>query len=223
MIILVNEVNSSKSVDGIWKKADLISRSFGLNTLHVYNLIAKKLNNIFVTCFLVESYCTITDLISDSKEIESALEICVLMISQQITHFENNLFNINALPYDPLAFPLAFEMLSKCLSQFDSTHHKSIMDLIHWVEVVRRFYPRDVLQLTASERKIDSQLFVTKAKMNGHSNGHAKGDNRRESLSIFDQFSDDQKMPENVVQKVKLNLFDYLTKIIKILKIYSCF
>jgi hypothetical protein len=202
VIILVNEINSSKSIDGIWKKADLLSRSFALNMLHVFNLIAKKLNNVFITCYLVESFCTTTELICDGKEIESALELCVLMISQQITHLDNNLFNFNALPYDPLAFPLAFEMLSKCLNQFDSTFHKSIMDLIHWIEIVRQFYPRDVLQMTASERKIDSKLF-TANNMNGLANGHSNGGNKRESLSIFDQFSDDHhSAPAVVIKKV---------------------
>lgn len=199
--ILTDEINNSKSVNGIWKKAQLISRSFDLSILQVYNLIAKKLNNIFVTCHLIESYCATTDLISENKEIESAMESCVLMISQQIIYFENNFYNFNALHYDPLAFPLAFELLSKCLNQFDSNHHKYIIDLLYWIEIIRCFYPRDVLRVTASNRKIDSTLFAAK-KTNGHANGYSNI-NKRESLSIFDQFGDDHfSIPTLTVKKV---------------------
>lgn len=183
-------------------KAELISQCFGLITLEVYNLICGKLNNVFVTCHLVESYCNFTDLISDKKEIESALELSVLMLSQQITQLENNAYDLNH-PWDPLAFPLAFELLAKCLNQFDSTLHRPIMELIHWIEVVRCYYPRNILQLTADERKIDSSVFTSK--MNGHSNGHSNGGNRRESLSIFDQFSDDRLSAPTVVAK-KVNI-----------------
>ncbi len=204
ILILLNDISASQSIENVWNKAELLSKCFQLNILQVYLMICHKLNNIFITCSLIESYCNTTDLVSDKKEIESALELSVLMISQQIAYYENNCFNLNEQPYDPLAFILAFELLAKCLNQFDSSLHGSIIELIHWLEIVRQHYPQDILQSSASERKIDPEIFA-KSKLNNRDvNGHS---NRRESLSIFDQFGDDRS-PKLKVTAKKVN-FDF--------------
>jgi kinetochore-associated protein 1 len=107
------------------------------------------------------------------------------MISQQITMLENNLFNLNAQPYDPLAFPIAYELLSKC-KKMDSTRPDAIVELITWIQLVRRIYPYNIIEMTANERKIDEKIFAKGVKA---TNGCSNGSNRRDSLSIFDNLN----------------------------------
>lgn len=187
--LVVAEIKLDKALDGVWSKVSLISRAFSRNQIQVFNFICQKLNNVFVTCHLVECLCNMKDNFLDKKEIESVLHLTVVMLSQQITNLENNAFKLNAQPYDPLAFPLAHELLRKCLAEYDSTMSPVIMELIKCTEIVCRFYSFDVLKSTASERQIDAKIFSSPTKAinsSQFSNG-----NKRDSLSIFDKLVDE--------------------------------
>lgn len=176
--IIINEIQSEKSVDKIWMKIDLLSRAFRRNQVEIFLLICRKLENIYVTCHFVEYLCESGDVIRDSMQAAFTLELIVLMISQQINQLENNFYNFNALLYDPLTFPLAYELLKKSLQK-----NQSIMEFINCIGLICQFYPSGIIEQTSSERKIDGKIFSqSKTSHNGVSNG-----NKRDSLSMFDR------------------------------------
>ena len=105
------------------------------------------------------------------------------MISQQIVDLENNAFQMKQIYY-PLTFALAYEFLTKCLSEYDIFYHDAIVEFIKWISIIRALYPSGIIAVTRNTRVIDSKVFASK-KVNLTSNGH-----RRESLSIFDNFEE---------------------------------
>lgn len=185
--ILVAEIRDSKSIEGVWEKVKLLSRTFKRDLIEIFILVCQKLDNVFITCHFVECLCDMTDTICDKNQIDYILELAVLLISQQITYFENNAFNLNAMPYDPLTFPLAFELLKKCLVHYGSPRHPVIIELINCIEIVRQYYPFDVIEKTTRERKINASIFPETSRIsNGHLKGARESGNKRDSLSIFE-------------------------------------
>ena len=178
---IATDVDEKKSIDGMWSKIDLLVSTFGFDHLHGYKLLCLKLNNLYVTCHVIDVLCMSTDVV-DQKEIESALELVILAIAQQIAYFENNL-KPNFDHYDPLTLPIAYEFLVKCLPHFDLFHHRNILQLINWMRIGRYYYPYNVIEATRNERVVDKSIFTSKM-----SNGNqTNGSRRRETFSIFDE------------------------------------
>lgn len=176
----VAEARRSSSIDGVWSKMDLLVSTFGFNRIHVLTMICKKLGNLFITCRIVDMLCDTIDNV-EKCEVESSMELAVLMIAQQMAYFENNL-SATFDHYDPLTFPLAYKLLVKCFVHQDLFFHQHIMELISWMFTGRQFYPHGVIESTRSERVIDSKIFGSQM-TNG---SHKQNGDRRESFSVFD-------------------------------------
>ena len=186
----------NSSIDGIWRKIELLSATFGFESIHGLNLLCKILNNLFVTCHIVSVLSSSIEIV-EKNEVESALELAVVMIAQQILYFDNNLAPVFQ-SYDPLTFPLAYELLAKCQPHHDLLRHSSIMKLLAWLRIGKNFYPHDVIEATKSLRIIDGSVFSSKA-----ANGQYKQINKRDSYSMFDVA--EAKVEVKQVRKMKTN------------------
>lgn len=192
IIEVAAELGEEASIDGVWSKMSLLVETFGFDRIFGFKLLCKKLNNLYVTCHVVDVLCSSIETIEKS-DIESALELIVLLIAQQITYYENN-HKSNFDNYDPLAFPLTYEFLLKCLPHYDLLHHESLIDLLRWVRIGRSFYPSDVVEETRNGRVLSANILSSKM-FNG--NGHHKG-NRRDTFSMFDDFEEDKVVVKEV-------------------------
>lgn len=178
--IIAMEARNNNSIDAAWSKIDLLVAAFNFERFYAYKLLAQKLNNLYITCLIVEAVSSSLDYVEE-KDLENALELAVLVLSQQIAYFENNI-STTFQDYDPLAFPLAYELLSKCLAHHNLNVHSSVLKLLQWIKIGRNYYPYDIIESTKAERVITNKIFGSQA-TNG--NGHLSV-NRRESFSIFD-------------------------------------
>lgn len=181
--IIAKEVTTTMSLDRMWSKMDLLVKTFAFNRLVGFKMMCEKLNNLYITCRVIDVLNSSVDSFEKS-EIASAVDLAVLAISQQISYFENNL-KPNFENFDPLAFPLTYEFLMKSLVHFDLVHHEFIINLLQWLHIGRRYYPYDVIDATKRERIVDSGIFSSSTH-----NGHASGSKRRETFSLFEEFDD---------------------------------
>lgn len=187
--LIVVEAREKTSIDQIWSKMELLLGAFSNDRIFGYKLLSQKLNNLFITCRVVE---VLSNSIDDVKkdEVESALELVVLMIAQQIGYFENNLA-MTFHHYDPLSFPLAYQFLIKCLVNHNLLYNESILELLIWMRIGRNYYPFDVIEETKKERVIDSSMFGSKVP-----NGHQVNGDRRESFSIFEAVEEKKQVKQ---------------------------
>lgn len=172
------------SIDKIWSKVDLLSKAFGFDRILGYKMLCKELNNLYITCHIVDILSSSIDAV-EKEEIESALELTVIMIAQQIAYFENNL-SPSFDNYDPLTFLLAYELLSKCLAHHDLIRHSSIMKLLTWLRIGKSYYAFDSIEASRRTRVIDSRVFSFKT-ANGSKHHFLDNGNKRESFTIFDE------------------------------------
>lgn len=179
--LIASEVSETKSVDKVWSKVELLVRTFDFSCLYGFKLLCQKLNNLHVTCYVIDTFLQLIDIIEED-EIEDAVNFVVLLLSQQINFYENNLKSTFE-NYDPLALPLAYELLLRCLSHYNLVHHSSVMELLNWTRIGRNFYPYDAIEATKTKRVISSAVFTSRA-----SNGNHSGKNRRETFSMFEDF-----------------------------------
>lgn len=195
---IFNEIHEKKSIDDVWSKMDLLVASLGFNRIHGYKMLCQKLNNLHITCRIIDVLCSTIEAV-EKNEIDSALELVILVVSQLITYFENNTKSSFGI-YDPLAFPLAYEFLFKCVAHYDLIHHENAMKILNWMRIGRNFYPTDIIEKTKKDRIIDSRIFTSKM-----TNGSHKSSDRRETFSIFDE----------VEEKVEVKQVRTLTHFIK--------
>lgn len=174
------QARQSSSIDDIWSKMGLLVDTIGFDRFYTFKLLCQKLNNLYVTCHIVDDISSSIDYVKEN-EIENAFELVVLMISQQINYFENNISS-SFHDFDPLTFPLAYELLSKCLAQYSLTNHSTIMQLLQWIKIGRNYYPFDVIESTKKERIITNKIFGSHT-VNGN---ETQNGSRRESFSVFD-------------------------------------
>lgn len=201
--LIADEINQVSSIDGMWSKMDLLAATFGTPRFQGYKLLCQKLHNLYLTCQIIEVLCSTTESVENNEK-SGALDLVVLAISQQIEYFENNLKPVFD-NYDPLSFPLSYEILVKCLGNYDILHHDSIMEIINWLRIGRSFYPNNIIEASKKDRVVTSAIFSSK-KMNGHSS--MNGD-RRESFSVFDTVEE-----KAVASQVRLEK-DSVSKLLK--------
>lgn len=196
---IAKEVSETLSIDKIWNKVNLLSQAFQEDTIKLYDMLCHELNNIFITCKVIDWLCEATEMIVIKDQIENVVKFVALLMAQQIMHLENNGFQMKQV-YDPLAFPLAYEFLIKCLSQYDIFYNNAIMEFLSWIVLVKSLYPSGIINVTRNSRIIDCKIFAATI-ANGHSssNGH-----RRESLSIF------ETIEENNINVVQVNVYFFL-------------
>jgi kinetochore-associated protein 1 len=175
---VVESIIESTSIDKIWGQVYLLSKIFKESRIKLFFMICQELNNIYITCKVIDWLCQSEEYFKND-DIRNAFELTSLMISQQIISLKNSEFK---QVYDPLAFPLAYDFLIKCLVEYDLICHTGILEILRWVSLIRNFYPRNVIDSTRNVRIIDSTVFASK-KMNGHVHQTLT---KRESLSIFD-------------------------------------
>jgi kinetochore-associated protein 1 len=201
--MIAENIVKSSSIEKMWNQINLLSNLLNNNTIELYVMLSKELNNIFITCKIVEWLIQTVD---DFKhlDVENALKLILLMISQQMAYLDNNAYQMKQ-PYDPLTFPLAYEFLVKCLTKQTLSHNETILELMGWVGIIRSYYPLNVVDTTKSERIIGTKVFTSNL-----TNGHSKSNgDRRESLSIFDNFE------EKVVVQQTQQAEDYLSPILQ--------
>ncbi|CAG9801568.1 unnamed protein product [Chironomus riparius] len=181
---VVESVVDSMSIDTMWIQVNLLARIFKENRIKLLFMICQELNNIYITCKVIDWLCESEEHFKN-EDIKNAFEFASLMISQLIISLENNDFQLKQV-YDPLAFPLAYNLMLKCLVEYDLVCHTAILELMRWVSLICHFYPRNVIDSTRDSRVIDSRVFVSK-KMNGDLQQNGA---KRESLSVFDNFEE---------------------------------
>ncbi|XP_070501724.1 kinetochore-associated protein 1 [Chironomus tepperi] len=184
IIKVVESVIDRMSIDKLWSQVNLLESIFKESRIKLLFMICQELNNVYITCKVIDWLCQSEENFKND-DIKNAFEFAALMISQQIISLENNDFQLKQV-YDPLAFPLAYELMLKCLVEYDLICHTGILELMRWISLIRNFYPRNIIDITQNERIIDSRVFSSK-KMNGHAQQNG---NKRESLSIFDNFEE---------------------------------
>lgn len=177
--LLAIEIREKCTLSKMWNRMDLLVAAFNFSRILGLKLLCQKLDNLFITCHIVDLLTSMTDVV-EQNEVENAFDLVVLLIVQQILHFENNLSSSNDI-YDPLSFPLAYELLKKCLSCFHLKFHQGIMELIAWIQIALNYYGRNVIEATKKDRVLDSKIFVSKM-----TNGQHDELKRRDSYSIFD-------------------------------------
>ena len=173
------EISGHKTVDKMWSKMHLLVRTFNYNRIRCFKMLCQKLNNLYITCHVIEALSSSIDVIEKS-EIGDALDLFILAIAQQIGYYDNNL-KPSFDNYDPLVFPICYEFLIKALSQHDLMHHGQIIDLLKWMQIGRSSYPYDVIQATHKTRIISKDIFNSRKPIGDHLQH-----NKRESFSIFD-------------------------------------
>lgn len=176
---IINEVIADCSLDKMWSKMNLLVETLSFDRYHGYKLMCEKLNNLYVTCRVIEVLNSHIDDIEKS-EISNAVDLAVLAISQQIKFFENKL---NFEHYDPLTFPLVYEFLVKTLVHYDIIHHEFTLELLKLLQIGRLYYPYDVIEATKQERVMNSKVFNSAAPK-----VHEKKEKRRETFSLFEEF-----------------------------------
>lgn len=194
MRIVIEEISKNiyegQILDKTLNQVHIFSNSQQVSCLKIYLMLCQKLNNIYVTCKIVDYLNDMFEIVK-KKDVEYGMQLISLMISQQISYLENNAYQINQ-PYDPLTFPLAYEFLIKCLPNHNLSCYESIMDLMHWIEIVRNYYSSNIINSTRHQRVIDSKIFNSNS-----SNGMSKQSiNKRESLSIFDNSEEKNVTPQ---------------------------
>lgn len=192
---VADEITEKTSLDVMWSKMELLVHAFGFGRIFCYKMLCQKLNNLFVTSNIIDMLCSTIDKV-DKAEIGTAKSLAILAVAQQISFFENNLkssFDV----YDPLAFPLAYELLIRCMGYYDIQHHSQTLDLLKWFRVGRSCYPLGVMKATKGKRVIDSTVFTARLPT-----GSSK--NRRETFSMFEDVAEDRV----VVQKEVSIAFD---------------
>lgn len=180
---VAQHITDSMSIDGMWSKVLLLSNLLKENRFKLYNLICQETNNIFVTCQVIDSLCQSEEFFKKA-DVKHPFELATLAIYQQIINLENNNYQLKQA-YDPLTFPLAHELLGKCLYESNLVYHQPTLELRHWTDMIRLYYPRDIIETTRTERVINERVFIAK-KVNGHSSNF----NRRESFSVFENFEE---------------------------------
>lgn len=178
--LITANVEDKKSIDGMWSEVDLLVGTLGFDRFRGYQLFCQKLNNLFVTCHIIDVLCQSIDSVGQD-EIESALDLVILLISQQVAYFENNVKPVFD-HYDPLSFLLAFEFLVKCMTEYKLRHHLNILELMNWMRIGRSYYPYNAIEATRKERVVDESIFVSKM-----SNGVHGNTRRRETFSMFEE------------------------------------
>ncbi|CRL07888.1 CLUMA_CG021025, isoform A [Clunio marinus] len=186
--IIVEEVHKKSSLNGIWCKIDLLGATFNKSRFIGCQKVAWRLNNIYVTCHIVDTLNSSMNEI-ESKDIESVMEFAILMLSQQIEYFENNI-GTSFLYYDPLVFPLAYEFLKKCLIHNDLLFHNSLIEVLSWLSTGRNYYPIDVIETTKKQRILDERIFENSSTTSSAMKLNGKDNHRRESFSIFETIED---------------------------------
>lgn len=181
---VVESVINGMSIDNLSSQVNLLTNIFKENRIKLFFMICQELNNIYITCKVIDWLCCSEEDL-EHEDIKSSFELTCLMISQQIISLENNDFQLKQV-YDPLVFPLAYNLMLKCFVEYDLIYHTGVLELMRLVSPVRNFYPRNIVESTRNHRVIDSRVFVSK-KLNGHA---MKYENKRESLSIFDHFEE---------------------------------
>ncbi|KAG5678537.1 hypothetical protein PVAND_008204 [Polypedilum vanderplanki] len=199
---VAKEVRLKMSIDDIWSKLNLLANAFDGNRILIYFMLCRKLNNVFITCKIIDGICQLDEAI-DKDQIEFAFRFCAFLVSQQIIDLENNRYHLKQC-YDPLAFPLAFEFLKKCLVNYNLLYHNQILKFLHWIGVIRSFYSPNVIETTRSQRVINQIVFSSTI-----TNANSKEEStRRQSLSVFEDFE------EKLVPQPTQNQ-DYLTPVLQ--------
>lgn len=193
---VVENIKDNISIDKLSSQVNLLASIFKENRIKLFLMICQELNNVYITCKVVDWLCHSEEDLAH-EDIKNSFELTCLMISQQIISLENNEFQLKQV-YDPLVFPLAYKLMLKCLVEYDLIYHIGVLELMRLVSPIRNLYPRNIVESTRNIRVIDSKVFVSK-KMNGHVQ---KNENKRESLSIFDNF-EEQIVVEQVSFSVK--------------------
>lgn len=179
--LVANEVSESKSVDKLWNDVELLVRTFGFSSIHGLRFLCQKLNNLFITSYVIDTICSMIDAV-EKDHIGDALELVVLVIAQQISYYENNHKSTFEV-YDPIAFPLAYELLVKCLAHYNVINRRDTMELLRWTRIARSYYPNKVIEATKSQRVISSVIFTSRM-----ANGETTSGKRRDTFSMFEEF-----------------------------------
>lgn len=180
--IISTEIRDKYNVVSMWSRLDMLCNSLEYYRLTGCFKLCEKLDNLYFTCHIVDSMTETIDEVSN-MDVVKIVDLVVLMIVQQIKYYEENLSSVHDI-YDPLTFPLAHNMLIKCIPQFESSSYTSVQELIRWTLIGKGYYAPDVVEVTRSNRTINKQIFDTKLNGNAESNLKAK----RESFSIFENF-----------------------------------
>lgn len=190
---IISKLKENIEVSKIIDESYFLSLTLKQSVAYGLKTFCGKINNLFFTCKLVQRYLNNVEIVEEN-EIFDALELVALMLSQQIEFFENNMQEGFPL-YDPLAYPLSYELLRRCLLNCKITEEESIKSFVSWTRIARSYYPSGILDVAHPERSKDEVLITDLNKKKASSN-------KRESFSVFEDV--------NFVAQVNTNQNDSL-------------
>ncbi|XP_055371172.1 uncharacterized protein LOC129605428 [Condylostylus longicornis] len=168
--------DTNNLMNSIWHSVNELSNALELDKIYGLLSMAKAVGNIHFSCAL--AYNVIEFIDCTSSNFELFVEFAILIVSQQLLFDQEQLNDIE----DPLAYPIAFELLKKAANYIKLFE---IEKLSKWIRIGSDLYGVNAIQNVYSINNGINNILLSHFNRDQNVK-NVKQSKKRDSFSIFD-------------------------------------